>query len=359
VSDYQADVLRVLQAMGGAGTLEQLTPDGMFSVDIAVTRLPPAAALEGYATAAAAAAAAAAGGEEGEAAASAAASSDGEEEGGEEQPGVPLWMGQPERSARRRARVVVGVRRGQLLPRGTGAAAGAESRPLLVAIEYDGSYHYTRSKPYRVLGDSLLRAWLLTACGFAVVNVAWFEWAALEENEEAKATYLGAALVRALRAMVKRNAKPPREAKLAVLELNHRAGLAAAAAAPAAAAAAEAAEAADAAGGAEGGGDAADEAPPAKQRAKRAPKAAAAAGAAETEEEQDAAAAKPKAPRKRAPKAAAAAAHPGEAVRLAEVAAAKKDEAKRKRVAGKAAALEAKGAVPKGAAADGAESDDS
>jgi hypothetical protein len=51
-----------------------------------------------------------------------------------------------------------------------------------VALEVDGAHHYTNSKPLRPLSDVAIRRRLLQHRGWAVVNLGYQEWEALQSN---------------------------------------------------------------------------------------------------------------------------------------------------------------------------------
>lgn len=97
--------------------------------------------------------------------------------------------------------------RGASTAPGTGRGdKGATGR--MYHVEYDGLFHFTRNAPYgngqMMIGDTVLRDYMLTALGCNLVTIPWFEWAEACRSEEAKAAYLRAKLQAAEKAAQRR-----------------------------------------------------------------------------------------------------------------------------------------------------------
>lgn len=71
---------------------------------------------------------------------------------------------------------------------------GKTQKPVQIAVEVDGPYHFLASHPTRALGSARLRNSLLEHSGWKVVSIPWFEWSKLNTAKE-RAEYLNARVV--------------------------------------------------------------------------------------------------------------------------------------------------------------------
>ena len=72
---------------------------------------------------------------------------------------------------------------------------GADGAPIKVAVEVDGPWHFTRNKPFTLLGHTTIRNRSLQQRGWQLLSVPFYDWYGLN-GQEAKSSYLAGRLNR-------------------------------------------------------------------------------------------------------------------------------------------------------------------